>query len=184
MNRRHFLQSTLALPILEGVLATNASAQSSQSSFRELPNMNTTKSILIAAAPFAVTLKDALMVHLKENGYEVLDFGATQTKEIPYFESATNVCKSIQSRTFDRAILLCETGMGMSIVANRFRGIVASVVESVFAAKMCRAINNANVLCLGAMIWGDRMAKEVVDVFLTTEFTENFEPLADVSKDN
>ncbi|MDR2439124.1 MAG: RpiB/LacA/LacB family sugar-phosphate isomerase [Planctomycetaceae bacterium] len=183
MNRRHFLQSTLAVPFLDGVLSTNVPAESFQPSLQELPNMNTTKPILIAADPFAVTLKDALSVHLKEKGYEVIDLGATRDKEIPYFESAPNVCKTIQSGKAERAILLCGTGMGMSIVANRFKGIVASVVESVFAAKMCRVINNANVLCLGAMIWGDWMAKEAVDVFLTTKFTEGLEPLADFLKD-
>lgn len=183
MNRRYFLQSTLAVSLLDSVLSTNVPAQSLQSSFQELPNMNTTKPILIAADPFAVTLKDALSVHLKEKGYEVIDLGATSGKEIPYFESAPNVCKAIQSGKADRAILLCGTGMGMSIVANRFKGIVASVVESVFAAKMCRVINNANVLCLGAMIWGDWMAKEAVDVFLATKFTEGLEPLADFLKD-
>jgi ribose 5-phosphate isomerase B len=183
MNRRHFLQSTLTVPILAGILSTNLPAQSSQFLIQELPNMNTTHPILIAADPFAVTLKDALIVHLKGKGYEVIDFGATQNKEIPYFESASEVCKAIQSGKSDRAILLCGTGMGMSIVANRFKGIVASVVESVFAAKMCRVINNANVLCLGAMIWGDWMAKEAVDVFLKTKFTEGLEPLADFLKD-
>jgi len=73
--------------------------------------------------------------------------------------------------------------MGMSIVANRFKGVVASVVESIFAAKMCRAINNANTLCLGAMIWGDWMAKEAVDVFLETKFTQGLDGFADFLKD-
>ncbi|MDR1963653.1 MAG: RpiB/LacA/LacB family sugar-phosphate isomerase, partial [Planctomycetaceae bacterium] len=162
MNRRYFLQSTLAISLLDGVLSTNVPAESPQP--QELINMK--KPILIAADPFAVTLKEPLLAHLKEKGYEVLDLGATREKEIPYFESAADVCKAIQSGKADQAILLCGTGMGMSIVANRFKGIVASVVESVFAAKMCRAINNANVLCLGAMIWGEWMAKEAVDVFL------------------
>ena len=71
----------------------------------------------------------------------------------------------------------------MNIIANRFKGITASVVESVFAAKMCRAINNSNVLCLGAMIWGDWMAKEAVQTFLNTKFTEGLEPLADFLND-
>lgn len=183
MNRRHFLQSTLAVSLLDGVLSTDAQGKSPQLSLQESPNMNISKPILIAADPFAVTLKDALTAHLKEKGYEVIDLGATQNKEIPYFESAPNVCKTIQSGKADKAILLCGTGMGMSIVANRFKGIVASVVESVFAAKMCRSINNANVLCLGAMIWGEWMAKEAVDVFLATKFTEGLEPLADFLKD-
>ena len=141
------------------------------------------KKILIAADPFAVTLKDALVAHLKEKGYEVTDLGATGDKQIPYFESCVDVCKAIQDGKAERAILLCGTGMGMSVIANRFKGIVASVVESVFAARMCRAINNANVLCLGAMIWGDWMAKEAVDTFLETKFTEGLDGIADFLKD-
>ncbi|MDR0336293.1 MAG: RpiB/LacA/LacB family sugar-phosphate isomerase [Planctomycetaceae bacterium] len=183
MNRRCFLQSTLAVPLLDGVLSTKVSAQPPQPPIQESPTMTTTKPILIAADPFAVALKEALSAHLREKGYDVLDLGATPEKEIPYFESAPNVCKTIQSGKADQAILLCGTGMGMSIVANRFKGIVAAVVESVFAAKMSRVINNANVLCLGAMIWGDWMAKEAVDAFLTTKFTEGLEPLADFLKD-
>ena len=85
----------------------------------------------------------------------------------------------MQRKEADRAILFCGTGMGMSIVANRYKGCTAAVVESVFAAKMCRAINNANVLCMGQMIWGEFMAKEAVDVFLKTKFTEGLEGFAD-----
>ena len=73
--------------------------------------------------------------------------------------------------------------MGMSVIANRFKGVVASVVESVFAARMCRTINNANTLCLGAMIWGDWMAKEAVDVFLETKFTQGLDGFADFLRD-
>lgn len=141
--------------------------------------MSEKKPILIAADPFAVDLKDVLVAHLEEKGLTVIDMGATKENEIPYFESCVRVCASIRQGEADRAILLCGTGMGMSVIANRFKGVVASVVESVFAAKMCRAINNANVLCLGAMIWGDWMAREAVDVFLETRFTEGMEGIAD-----
>jgi len=84
----------------------------------------------------------------------------------------------MQAGQAERAILFCGTGMGMSIVANRFKGVTASVVESVYAARMCRSINNANVLCLGQMIWGSDMAKAAVDLFLSTRFTEGLEPIA------
>jgi len=71
---------------------------------------------------------------------------------------------------------------GHAIIANRFKGIKAAVVESVFAARMCRAINNANVLCLGAMIWGDWMAKEAVEAFLTTQLADGLPQFADFLK--
>jgi ribose 5-phosphate isomerase B len=89
----------------------------------------------------------------------------------------------LQEGKAERGILLCGTGMGMSVIANRYKGVVASVVESVFAAGMCRTINNANVLCLGSMIWGEMMAAEAVDVFLTRKFTQGLEQFADFLKD-
>lgn len=190
MDRRKFLQSSLGIGTVSLALGAAATSQSQAEPFSSTQptpepkafHMNTDKPILVAADPFAVTLKDAIVAHLKDKGYEVIDMGATASKEIPYYESAPAVCRAIQEGKADRAVLLCGSGMGMSVIANRFKGVVASVVESVFATKMARAINNANVLCLGAMIWGDWMAKEAVDTFLNTQFTEGLEPLADFLK--
>ena len=141
------------------------------------------KKIIMAADPFAVDLKDSIKAKLIAEGYDVEDVGSQKGQDIAYFDCAPVACKKLQKDPDARGILLCGTGMGMSIVANRFSGIHASVVESVFAAKMCRAINNSNVLCLGAMIWGDWMAKEAVQTFLNTKFTEGLEPLADFLND-
>ncbi len=135
--------------------------------------------IVVAADPFAVALKNGVVKHLTELGHSVVDVGATETNEMPYFEACPKACALLQSGEAERGILLCGTGMGMSIIANRFPGVRASVVESVFAAKMCRAINDANVLCLGAMIWGEWMANEAVDVFLSTNLADGLDPLAD-----
>jgi len=162
--------------------AVTAQAQPQQTEAK-VDMENKVRKIIVAADPYAVTLKDAIVEHLRSKGYEVTDMGATKAKEIPYFESAAEVCRALQAGKAERAILFCGTGMGMSIVANRFKGVTASVVESVFAAKMCRAINNANVLCMGQMIWGEFMAKEAVDVFLNTRFTEGLEPIAGFLRD-
>lgn len=139
--------------------------------------------VIIAADPFALTLKKAVAEYLKEKGHDVIDLGSTTEKEIPYFDCAPVACQALQAGKADRAILMCGTGMGMSIVANRFKGVTAAVVESVFAAKMCRAINNANALCLGSMIWGDWMAKEAVEAFLTTNLADGLPQFADFLKD-
>jgi len=136
------------------------------------------KKILVAADPFAVPLKNAVVEHLNGKGYNVTDLGSTKDKQNPYFDCAVAVCKAMQAGQAERAILFCGTGMGVAIVANRFQGVTAAVVESVFAAKMSRAINNANVLCMGQMIWGEWMAKEAVDVFLNTKFTEGLDQIA------
>ena len=134
--------------------------------------------IVFAADPFALSLRKAIVDHLKQNGHEVFDFGASEDNtEIQYYESCVKACEALQRGEGERGILLCGTGMGMNVIANRFKGVRAAVVESVFAAKMCRAINDANVLCLGAMIWGDWMACEAVDVFLKTQLGDGLEDL-------
>jgi len=182
MNRRLFLQSAAAasaLPVVFGHATSVLANENRTVTSTSHPVMK----IVIAADPFALTLKDSIVAHLKEKGHEVVDVGATPTREIPYFDSAPVACKMLQDGTAERAILLCGTGMGMSVIANRFKGVVAAVVESVFATRMCRSINNANALCMGAMIWGNWMANEAVDVFLETKFTQGLEPLADFLKD-
>jgi ribose 5-phosphate isomerase B len=145
--------------------------------------MENSRKILVAADPYAVSLKEAVVAHLKANGYEVTDLGSVTGKETPYYDGAVAVCQALQAGQAPRAILFCGTGMGMSITANHFKGVTASVVESVYAAKMCRSVNNANVLCLGQMIWGADMAKTAVDVFLATQFTEGLEGISDFLHD-
>ena len=139
--------------------------------------------IVVAADPFAIALKDAIVKHLKEKGHEVTDVGSTTDKEIAYFDCCPVACKMLQEKKAERAILLCGTGMGMSVIANRYPGVVASCVESIFATKMCRTINDANALCLGAMIWGEFMACDAVDTFLGTGFTEALPQFADFLKE-
>ncbi len=145
--------------------------------------MNEKLKIVVAADPFALQLKDAIVKHLKDKGLDVVDVGSTTAKEVAYYDCCPVACKMLQDKKADRAILLCGTGMGMSVIANRFPGVVASCVESVFATKMCRTINDANALCLGAMIWGEFMALEAVDTFLTAEFTVALPQFADYLKD-
>jgi len=180
MDRREFIQAaavtTAAALALNSEKEVSAANSQTKTSSEEKKNM---KKIIIAADPFAVDLKDSIKAKLIADGYEVEDVGSQKGQDIAYYDCAPVACKKLQKDPTARGILLCGSGMGMSIVANRFAGIHASVVESVFAVKMCRAINNANVLCLGAMIWGDWMAKEAVDVFLNTKFTQGLEGLED-----
>ena len=134
------------------------------------------ETILVAADPFAVGLKNAVVKHLEERGFAVKDLGATDAnKDKPYFESAVDVCRALQKGEAKRAFLFCGTGMGMSMIANRFKGVRAAVVESVFAAKMCRAINDANVLCMGGWIVGPEMAVEMTRAFLNTGWCQDLE---------
>lgn len=152
-----------------------ADPQSQQTSSSKENSMK----IVLAADPFAVQLKDAVAAHLKKKGHEVLDVGSTTAKEIAYYDCCPPASKMLQDKKVDRAILFCGTGMGMSVIANRFPGVTAACVESVFATKMCRTINDANALCMGAMIWGEFMAIEAVDAFLETKFTAALPDLAE-----
>lgn len=137
------------------------------------------ETIIVAADPFATGLKDAVAKHLEGRGFRVEDLGATgENPEKPYYESAVEAAEALQAGKAGRAFLFCGTGMGMSMIANRFRGVRAAVVESVFAAKMSRAINDANVCCMGQMIWGETMAVAAADAFLDTGFTEGLEQFA------
>ena len=186
MDRRRFLQLTGTAAAGAGIVFSageqNLFAQTqneNNKNKKEISAMN----IVVAADPFAVTLKDAVVAHLKEKGYKVTDVGATTDKEIPYYEGVVPACKMLQEKKADRALLFCGTGMGMSVIANRFPGVIASCVESVFATEMCRTINDANALCMGAMIWGEWMAKTAVDVFLETPFAEGLPDLADFLRD-
>ena len=133
--------------------------------------------IVVGADPFALELKKAVVAHLVGKGIEVIDADAGES--IPYYDSAQRACRLIQAGQADKGILMCGTGMGMSIVANKHEGITAACVESVFAAKMCKAINDANVLTLGAMIVGNFMAVQMVDAWLSTTFTAGLEAHAE-----
>lgn len=121
-------------------------------------------------------LKETIKKHLVEKGYAVDDFGTLDFDNgIPFFEVAPIVAKKIQKKEYQRGILICGTGMGMAIVANKYKGVYAAVVESVYGAVKCRAINNANILTMGGWIIADTMALEMVDAFLDTEFTQGLE---------
>ncbi len=118
-------------------------------------------------------LKEFLKGKLIEAGYEVEDLGTLRRDaEIRYMDAADRVAKAVQSGAAARGILCCGTGMGMSICANKHKGIYCAVVESQWAAYNCRFINNANMLALGERIVAPSMAWDMVQTFLNTAFHE------------
>ena len=129
----------------------------------------------IGADPFAYGLKKAVAQHLKNRGVEVMDMDSYA--ETPYYEVAEKAAREISAGNADGAVLFCGTGAGMAIVANKICGVRAVCVESVFAAKKAKAINDANAITMGAMIIGEAMACEMVDAWLDTKFAEGFEQL-------
>lgn len=131
--------------------------------------------LAIGADPFAYGLKKAVAQHLKKRGVEVMDMDSYA--ETPYYEVAEKAAREISAGNADGAVLFCGTGAGMAIVANKICGVRAVCVESVFAAKKAKAINDANAITMGAMIIGEAMACEMVDAWLDTKFAEGFEQL-------
>lgn len=131
--------------------------------------------IVVGSDKNGYAIKEELAAILREQGHTVFDVGTTDLNDPkPHTVTAPAAAKMIQSGQADRGILICGTGMGMAIAANKHRGVYAAVVESVYAAEYCRKINNANILCFGAFIVGAGMAKEMVEKFMTTEFMQDF----------
>ena len=114
--------------------------------------------------------KNAIGEFLKEQGFEVVDFGIYEQVSVDYPDIATPLCESIIKGETERGILVCGTGIGMSIAANKFRGIRAAACSEHFSAKYTRLHNNSNVLCLGGRVIGIGTAVELADIFVNTEF--------------
>ncbi len=115
-------------------------------------------------------LKNELIKHLRELGWEVEDKGCFSEESCNYPDYATAVCEGVKAEEGALGLLVCGTGIGMSMAANKHRGIRAALCGDVFSAKMTRAHNNANVLCLGARVTGPGLAHEICDAFFTSTF--------------
>ena len=126
--------------------------------------------ITIAADPGGVTLKETIKAHLESCGHTVTDKGSTAEEKVLYPVVGDVVAKDIQSGAADVGIVLCGTGMGVGIVANKHKGVYCAVVESVYAAYNCREINNCNCLALGGNIIGPGLGIQIVDTFLNTKW--------------
>ncbi len=115
-------------------------------------------------------LKEKIIQYLDAVGVEYKDFGTYTKESTDYPVIAKAVSKAIVSHEFDRGILVCGTGLGMSIAANKIKGIRAVCVENTYSARVSRAHNNANILCLGGRVIGDYLALDIVDIWLKTGF--------------
>lgn len=126
--------------------------------------------ISIGADHGGFELKDKVVEHLKKQNIEVIDRGTIGSESVDFPDFSKLVTKDVQEQTSDLGILICGTGIGMSIVANKQKGIRAALVGDVFSAKATREHNNSNVLCLGARVTGDSLALMIVDTWLNAEF--------------
>ena len=118
----------------------------------------------------AVEMKNDVVAYLEEKGYEVVNYGTDTHESCNYPEYGEKVGKAVASKEVDLGILICGTGVGISMAANKVKGIRAACCSDYFSAKYTRAHNDANCLCMGARVIGAGLACELVDVFLNTEF--------------
>ena len=132
--------------------------------------------IAIGSDKSGFSAKEAIKAYLTEAGIEFDDLGTQDLDHVvPYYAVANKVAPLVQSGEYDKAVLICGTGAGMCVVSNKFKGVYAVACEGVYSAKMARAINNANVLCMGGWIVGPEMAVEMVKAFLNTAWCQDLE---------
>lgn len=117
-----------------------------------------------------VNHKEAIKEHLTAIGHEVIDYGTERDVPADYPDIAEKVSRAYLGGEFDRGILICGTGIGMSIAANKIDGIRAAHVTDTFSARMSREHNNAQIICLGERITGPGLAIDIVDAYLKSEF--------------
>ena len=115
-------------------------------------------------------LKERIMAFLQNEGYSYQDFGCYSTEPVDYPDIAQKVGEAVASGSFDQGILICSTGIGMCIAANKIKGVRAALCHNVFAAQRARQHNDANVLCLGGEDVDTTVALEIVKTFLSTDF--------------
>ena len=117
----------------------------------------------------ALELKDLVVAHLEKKGYQVKDFGTYTKDSCDYPEYAAAAAKAVASGEYDKGIVLCTTGIGVSITANKIKGIRCALLSDVMSARMTREHNDTNVMAIGAGVVGQMLALEIVDTWLGTE---------------
>lgn len=117
-------------------------------------------------------LKEQLVSHLKDRGFEVRDYGTDSEASCDYPDYARPVAHAVADGEAEMGLLVCGTGIGMSLAANKVRGIRAAVLSDEFSAEATRSHNNANILCLGARVVDTEKAVKLLDIFLDTPFSD------------
>ena len=121
----------------------------------------------------AIDLKNIVVEHLTKKGYEVADFGTYTTASCDYPEFAEAAARAVASGACEKGIVLCTTGIGVSITANKVKGIRCALLSDVMSARLTREHNDTNMMALGAGIVGKNLALEIIDTWLTTEFSHD-----------
>ena len=119
----------------------------------------------------ALALKNKVVAHLETQGHEVKDFGTYTPDSCDYPEFAAAAARSVAGGECEKGIVLCTTGIGVSISANKINGIRCALLSDVWSAKMTRLHNDTNMMALGAGVVGENLALEIVDIWVGTEFS-------------
>lgn len=128
--------------------------------------------IAISADHAGFRLKDELIQFIESLGHEVTDYGCNCADSVDYPDYALEVCQKVVAGEADRGILICGTGIGMTIAANKVPGIRCALVHDLFSAKATREHNDSNVLAMGERVIGPGVAQEIVSIWLGTEFSK------------
>ncbi len=128
------------------------------------------KDIIIGSDHAGYDLKGKIIQYIESKGLDIQDAGTYSKDSCDYPVIAKNVANKIAQNEYKRGILICGTGIGMSIAANKVKGIRAAVVSDTCSAKMSRLHNNSNIICMGERIVGEELAKDIIDIWLNTEF--------------
>ena len=128
------------------------------------------KKIVLGADHGGFELKNQIAAHLSSLGYDVIDVGTNSSDSCDYPVFASRACQKVQSGEAELGILVCGTGIGMSMAANKHKGIRAACCSDTFSARLTRLHNNANVLCIGARVVGTGLALDLVNEFVGAEF--------------
>lgn len=138
--------------------------------------------IAIGSDHAGYALKQVVMEHLKELGYEIKDYGTYSEASCDYPDFAEAVSQAIIKGEAEKGVLICGTGIGISIAANRHKEIRAAVCGDVFSAEATRQHNDANILAMGARVVGEGLALKIVDTFFSTEFSNGANHVRRISK--
>jgi ribose 5-phosphate isomerase B len=126
--------------------------------------------IIIGSDHAGFPMKEKVKVFLQNRGIEVEDVGTYNEESVDYTDFGKKVAREVSGGTFERGVLICGTGIGMSMVANRFQGVRAALANDLFSAVMSRRHNDSNILVMGGRLIGDTLALQLVDTWLETPF--------------
>ena len=126
--------------------------------------------VIIGSDHAGYQMKEKVIAHLLKRGIEVEDMGTHDEESVDYTDFGRKVASKVSDASFDRGILMCGTGLGMSMIANRFVGVRAALCNDLYSAVLSRQHNDANVLCLGGRMIGPQMADRILEVFLATAY--------------